>query len=123
MNNKIAKPPCFQGVDFFAVNNNKMLLVLFKLHGDMPPYPAESIHAREEGRVLLAVTIGADGAVSRASVFKPSGHPRLDDAASQYVKDHWRWQPATRSGKPVASDTRVSVNFKLKSKPKTPAKL
>ena len=89
----------------------------------LPPYPAESIHAREEGRVLLAVTIGADGAVSRASVFKPSGHPRLDDAASQYVKDHWRWQPATRSGKSVASDTRVSVNFKLKSKPKTPAKL
>ena len=89
----------------------------------LPPYPAESIHAREEGRVLLAVTIGADGAVSRASVFKPSGHPRLDDAASQYVKDHWRWQPATKGGKPVASDTRVSVNFKLKSKPKAPAKL
>jgi TonB family protein len=88
----------------------------------LPPYPVESIHAKEEGVVLLAVTIGADGAVSRASVFKPSGHQRLDDAAARYVKDHWRWQPATRSGKPVVSDTRVAVNFKLKPKPADPAK-
>ena len=77
----------------------------------LPPYPAQSIHLREEGRVLLAVTIGTDGAVSRAAVFKPSGHQRLDVAAVQYVKSHWRWQPATRAGKPVAANTRVSVVF------------
>ena len=86
----------------------------------LPPYPAESIHAHEEGQVLLAVTIGSNGAVSRASVFKPSGHQRLDDAAAQYVKDHWRWQPATKGGKPVATNTRVSVLFKLKE-PAKPA--
>lgn len=89
----------------------------------LPPYPAESLHAHEEGRVLLAVTIGADGRVTQASVLKPSGHPRLDDAASKYVKDHWRWQPATRGGKTVATNTRVSVLFKLASKSKAPAKL
>ena len=61
-----------------------------------------------------------NGAVSRASVFKPSGHQRLDDAAAQYVKDHWRWQPATKGGKPVATNTRVSVLFKLKE-PAKPA--
>jgi TonB family protein len=88
----------------------------------LPPYPAESIHAHEEGQVLLAVTIGSNGAVSRAAVFKPSGHQRLDVAAAQYVKDHWRWQPATKSGKPVASDTRVAVNFKLKEPASDPAK-
>src|SRR5665213_4102332 len=79
----------------------------------LPPYPKESVHLKEEGRVLLAVTIGTDGAVSHASVSKPSGHQRLDVAAVQYVKSHWRWQPATRAGKPVASNTRVSVLFKL----------
>lgn len=88
----------------------------------LPPYPAESIHAHEEGRVVLAITIGANGAVSRTSVFKPSGHQRLDDAAAQYVKNHWRWQPATRSGKPVAADTRVSVLFKLAPKHAAPKK-
>jgi TonB family protein len=86
----------------------------------LPPYPAESIHAHEEGQVLLAVTIGSNGVVSRASVFKPSGHQRLDVAAAQYVKDHWRWQPATKAGKPVATNTRVSVLFKLKE-PAKPA--
>ena len=86
----------------------------------LPPYPKESKALKEEGRVLVEVTIGTDGAVSRARVFKPSGHPRLDDAAAQYIKDHWRWQPATRAGKPVAVDTRVSVVFKL-AKPKPPA--
>jgi TonB family protein len=82
----------------------------------LPPYPKESIHLKEEGVVLLQVRIGTDGAVSRASVFKPSGHQRLDDAALQYVKSHWRWQPATRAGKPVTTNTRVSVLFKLKPK-------
>jgi len=90
----------------------------------IPPYPKESKDLKEEGRVLVEVTIGTDGAVSRARIFKPSGHPRLDDAAAQYIKDHWRWQPATRAGKPVAVDTRVSVVFKLarpsKAKPKSP---
>jgi TonB family protein len=89
----------------------------------LPPYPEDSIHSHEEGRVLLAVTIGTDGAVSQASVFKASGHPRLDLAAVQYVKSHWRWQPATRAGKPVTTNTRVSVLFKLAPKPKAPAKL
>jgi TonB family protein len=85
----------------------------------LPPYPQESIHLKEQGRVTLAVTIGTDGGVSRASVFKPSGHQRLDVAAAQYVKNHWRWQPATRAGKPVTTNTRVAVLFKLG--PKAPA--
>jgi TonB family protein len=84
----------------------------------LPPYPKESIHLKEHGRVKLAVTIGTDGAVSRASVVEPSGHPRLDDAALQFVKKNWRWQPATRAGKPVAASTRVSILFDLKDPPK-----
>lgn len=86
----------------------------------LPPYPQESIRLNEQGTVTLSVTIGTDGAVSRASVFKPSGHPRLDDAAAQYVKSHWRWHPATRAGKPVAATTRVAVHFKLAPKPAAP---
>jgi D-alanyl-D-alanine endopeptidase (penicillin-binding protein 7) len=87
----------------------------------LPPYPKESIHLKEQGRVTLAVTIGTDGAVSHALVVKPSGHQRLDVAAAQFVKSHWRWQPATRAGKPVITNTRVSVLFKLGPKPAAPA--
>jgi bla regulator protein blaR1 len=108
-----AKPYLSEG------KNPVMLRPIQETHG-LPPYPKESIHAKEEGRVLLEVTIGTDGAVSRARVFKPSGHPRLDAAANQFVKDHWRWQPALRAGKPVTVTTRVSVLFKLKPPAKPP---
>lgn len=87
----------------------------------VPPYPTESLHLNEEGRVLLGVTIGTDGAVSQAVVVKPSGHQRLDVAAAQFVKGYWRWQPATRAGKPVTTNTRVSVIFKLQGPPKSVA--
>lgn len=88
----------------------------------LPPYPADSKQAKEEGRVLLEVTIGTDGAVSHSRVVQPSGHQRLDVAANEFVKGYWRWQPATRAGKPVAATTRVSVLFKLAqtSKPASP---
>jgi protein TonB len=85
----------------------------------LPPYPAESKQAREEGRVLLEVTIGTDGAVSRSRVVEPSGHQRLDVAAANFVQGYWRWQPATRAGKPVATTTRVSVLFKMRSPPQS----
>jgi TonB family protein len=86
----------------------------------LPPYPRESIRLNEEGAVLLAVRIGTNGAVSQASVFKSSGHQRLDAAAANFVKGYWRWHPATRAGKPVPANTRVSVLFKLASKPVVP---
>lgn len=88
----------------------------------LPPYPKDSIRLKETGRVKLAVTIGTDGAVSRAAVVEPSGHPRLDDAALQFVKTNWRWQPATRAGRPVVANTRVSVLFALKDPPKPQAR-
>jgi len=83
----------------------------------LPPYPAESKQLKEEGQVLLEVTIGADGAVSRSRVVQPSGHQRLDVAAANFVQGYWRWQPAMRAGKPVSTTTRVSVLFKLTPPP------
>ncbi|HKX64073.1 MAG TPA: M56 family metallopeptidase [Rhizomicrobium sp.] len=83
----------------------------------IPPYPHQSIHGHEEGRVLVEVTIGTDGTVSQAMVVGSSGHQRLDAAAANFVKGYWRWQPPTRGGKPVVTNKRVSVLFKLASKP------
>ncbi|HKU53726.1 MAG TPA: M56 family metallopeptidase [Rhizomicrobium sp.] len=87
----------------------------------IPPYPHQSIHDHEEGRVVVEVTIGTDGTVSQAAVVKPSGHQRLDAAAANFVKGYWRWQPATQAGKPVVTNTRVSVLFNLAPKPVAPA--
>lgn len=83
----------------------------------LPPYPKASLTLKEEGRVLVEVTIGTDGTVSQAVVVGPSGHQRLDAAAANFVKGYWRWHPATRAGKPVTANTRVAIDFKLAPKP------
>lgn len=88
----------------------------------LPPYPKESITLKEEGRVLVEVTIGTDGTVSQAVVVGPSGHQRLDAAAANFVKGYWRWHPPTRAGKPVPTNTRVAIDFKLAPKPVAPPK-
>ena len=100
--------------------NPVMLRPITETH-QIPPYPKQSLHNSEEGRVLVEVTIGTDGTVSQATVVGPSGHQRLDVAAANFVKGYWRWQPPTRAGKPVTTNTRVSVLFKLAPKPTKPA--
>jgi TonB family protein len=97
-----------------------MLQPIMETH-QIPPYPHQSIHDHEEGRVLVEVAIGTDGTVSQATVVGPSGHQRLDAAAANFVKGYWRWQPATREGKPFVTNTRVSILFKLAPKPAAPA--
>ena len=52
-----------------------------------------------EGRLVLAITVGADGAVSQVEVTAPV-EPSLDAAAIAAVKT-WRFQPARRCGKPI----------------------
>ena len=101
---------------YLSKDKNPVTLRPIQETRSLPPYPAESIKLHEEGRVLLEVAIGTDGAVSQASVFRPSGHQRLDVAAVQHVKQYWRWHPATRAGKPVPATTRVAVDFKLAPK-------
>lgn len=81
----------------------------------LPPYPALSQRMGEQGTTLLKVTIGIDGKVSAVSIVTSSGSTRLDDAAAQYVKDNWRWQPPTQLGKPVVATTQISVKWDLKN--------
>lgn len=50
-------------------------------------YPAESRQAREEGTVVLRITVDARGRPADVVVIKPSGHPRLDRAA---IEGAWR---------------------------------
>jgi TonB family protein len=102
---------------YLSNDKNPVMLRPIQETHTLPPHPKESIHLKEQGDVRIEVRIGTDGAVSRARIFKSSGHQRLDAAAVQYVKSHWRWQPATRAGKPVTTNTRVSVLFKLAPKP------
>jgi protein TonB len=90
------------------------LKAIEKTHS-LPPYPALSQRMGEQGTTLLKVTIDITGKVTTAVIMTSSGSTRLDDAAAQYVKENWRWQPPTQAGKPVVATTEVSVKWDLKN--------
>jgi protein TonB len=79
----------------------------------IPSYPALDRRLDHEGTVLLTVAIDTNGNVSDASVTKSSGFEGLDAAAVAWVKEHWRYKPATRNGNAVAATARAEVTFRL----------
>ncbi len=64
--------------------------------------------ATGDATVLLVLTVGADGSVQSAVPTEPNApfSSRAADAALA-----WRFDPATRGGKPVASKIRIEIVF------------
>lgn len=83
------------------------------LRNPPPTYPRESRKNGEEGVVLLAVSIGADGIVRELELKQSSTFERLDSAALEAVKS-WKFKPAKIAGVAVASLVDVPVRFRLK---------
>lgn len=81
----------------------------------IPPYPPVARRLGEEGTVQLRIAIDASGAIRGVDIVKTSGHDRLDQAAANWVAHHWRYRPATKDGKPVASSVLADVKFDLRS--------
>ena len=80
----------------------------------VPPYPPISVRLNESGTTLMEVHISTKGDVDDCKILNTSSSDRLDQAACDYVKRVWRWQPPTNQGQPVAVSTRVSVKWDLK---------
>jgi protein TonB len=80
----------------------------------LPPYPPISVRLNESGTTLMEVHITTEGNVDDCKVVQTSSSERLDTAACDFVKSHWRWQPPTNQGTPTAVSTRVSVKWDLK---------
>ena len=75
-------------------------------------YTEEARAAGVEGRLLLEVTVDADGNVTAVKVLA-GVDPGLDAAAIATVKT-WRFQPAMACGKPVAGGTyKIARRFEL----------
>jgi protein TonB len=77
-----------------------------------PKYPLESRRRREQGTLVLAVTLGPDGEVAGVSISQSSGFDRLDKAALDAVR-RWRWSPTIRGGARVAVRGVVEIPFEL----------
>lgn len=78
-----------------------------------PAYPAISRRLAEEGSVRLHLTIGIDGSVIAATVISSSGFPRLDEAAMNWVRRNWRYEPAMRADMPIQATTEATLTFRL----------
>src|SRR5690606_33516863 len=70
------------------------------------PYPEG---ATGDASVMLAVTVGEDGAVREAAV--EQGDEPFASAAREAARD-FRFAPATRDGVPVAAKIRVEILFR-----------
>jgi protein TonB len=77
-----------------------------------PLYPRLSRKLREQGTVVLQLTVLASGKVADVTVQHSSGYPRLDKAALSAVQ-HWRYQPAQRGGEAIDHRYRQRVEFSL----------
>ena len=82
--------------------------------GKPPRYPIESRRKREQGTVILSLTLGVDGAVESLTIAQSSGFSRLDAAAREAVRS-WRWKPMIRNGQPVRVKGVVEIPFVLRS--------
>lgn len=99
-----APPSLIQGGDLSAQ----------MIAGKPPRYPVESRRKREQGTVVLTLTLGVDGAVDTIAVSQSSGFARLDDAARDAVRK-WRWSPVIRNGQPMRVKGVVEIPFVLRS--------
>ncbi|HEY1718710.1 MAG TPA: energy transducer TonB [Verrucomicrobiae bacterium] len=79
-----------------------------------PVYPELARRRHQEGLVLLAVKITAQGRAGRVEIKKSSGFSLLDNAAVEAVRD-WEFQPARIGSLALESEIEVPVRFELKS--------
>lgn len=82
------------------------------LQNPKPAYPANSRRLGEQGKVIVRVLIGADGAAQKSEIRQSSGFDRLDQAALATVQ-RWRYVPGKRGGVPEAMWFSIPINFVL----------
>jgi protein TonB len=80
---------------------------------DLPPaYPELARRRGEQGRVVVRVSVSADGMPTDASVARSSGYPSLDSAALAAVR-RWRFVPATLGGRAIPAVAEVPIRFRI----------
>jgi TonB family protein len=97
-----AKAPDFKPVQSLGVTGGKLLRKV------LPRYPEMARRAGVTGDVVLTATITVDGSLRDIKVI--SGSPLLREEAIAAAKQ-WRYSPYLLGGKPVQTETRITMNF------------
>ena len=80
------------------------------VHSPPPRYPARAMRRGESGTVLVQVEVDETGRPRSVDVVQSSRSRELDREAQRTV-ERWRFSPATRGGRPVASKVLVPIEF------------
>lgn len=78
-----------------------------------PRYPRAARRRGYEGTTQLKVFISSKGKAEKVAVLQSSGHPVLDRAAAETIRQ-WVFYPAKKMGIPVSSELIVPVVFQIK---------
>lgn len=82
------------------------------LNNKPPAYPEIARRNGYEGTVVLRVYVLPDGNPDKLEIEKESGYSVLDNAAIKAVKK-WKFKPATRGSKEIASWVIIPIKFRL----------
>jgi protein TonB len=77
-----------------------------------PPYPPSKLLTEQEAVLKLRLTIDASGRVIAVDPVAAADRVFLE-AARRHIIAHWRYRPATEDGRPVASSTVITLEFRL----------
>ncbi|MBX9813828.1 MAG: energy transducer TonB [Sphingomonas sp.] len=78
-------------------------------------YPASAKREGIQGRVVVALTIGANGRVTQCSVTTSSGNGELDNTTCRLAKSNGRFNPAKDSaGNAIESSYTLPVRWQLR---------
>jgi protein TonB len=80
--------------------------------GERPPYPDTARQQGIEGMVVLRILVDAQGLPASVAIRRSSGHAVLDQAALK-ASAKWRFSPARKNGRPIASFHDVRIRFRL----------
>jgi protein TonB len=76
-----------------------------------PALPAELGGYARSAVLVLRILVLQDGTVGDAQIVKSSGETTIDAIGVAFVKDAWRFIPASVGGQPVQNWTTVFVRF------------
>ena len=79
-----------------------------------PIYPRVARESGWEGTVIVRTFINTNGVPGQVKIRKTCGHPTLDQAAQEAVKN-WKFQPAKDGNIPIAKWVDIPIKFNLHS--------
>ncbi len=114
-NQPLSPPPHAAQIARTAQSDETMVQARYQaemLNNPKPPYPLAARLRGQQGRLLLAVQVYADGSCGDIRTEQSSGYALLDAAARETVR-HWHFLPARRGSVAVDAWVEIPITFRL----------